>query len=237
LSELEADVAPRLNRGPQPAQLEGHRVKRLRRVSVLHRRNVVASHKKASSARPQDPDRPVVPRILKSKAAAERPRSSAVEHRRLQPAQVLESVAAAQSEDSLATASLARRLRVLVQVNSEAEKNADNPQSTDLRRHRLPVQVQAKREVQEREGWVPLVNLAANQEPARLLQPSTGKGSRSAERKRARGPHRHEDHNNRVLLACGRLAAFEAFGNTATQPRGYSSSAICTAFSAAPLSN
>jgi hypothetical protein len=78
-------------------------------------------------------------------------------------------------------------------VNCEAEKNADNPESIDLLPHRLPVQVQAKREV-------PMVNLAASQEVERLLQLSTGKGSRSAERKRARGPRRHEDHNNFSLI-------------------------------------
>ena len=151
----------------------------------------------------------MVPRILKSKAAAERPRSSAAEHRRLQPAQVLESVAA-QSEDSLATASLECRLRVLVRVNREAQKNADNPESIDLRPHRLPVEAQAKREVEQ--GKAPMGNLVANQEPERLLQLSTGKGSRSAERKRARGPHRHEDHNNRALLDCSRLAASGRLG-------------------------
>jgi hypothetical protein len=105
------------------------------------------------------------------------------------------SVAAAQSEDSLATASLARHLRVLVPAKDKPEKNADNPESIDLRPHRLPVQVQAKREVEE--GKVPLVNLAANQEAdrLRLLQLSAGKASRRAERKRARGPLSHEDHN------------------------------------------
>jgi len=129
----------------------------------------------------------------------ERPRSSAPEHL-LQPAQVLVSVAAAQSEDSLATASLARRLRELVQVNREPEKN--NPDSIDLRPHRLPVQVQAKREVEGREARVRMVNLAASQEAdrLRLLQLSAGKRSPSAERKRARVPHRHEDHNDFLLI-------------------------------------
>jgi hypothetical protein len=123
----------------------------------------------------------------------EPPRSSAAEHR-LQTAQVLVSVAAAQSADSLA-----RRLLLLVQVNREAEKNADNPESINLRPHRLPVQVQAKRDVEEREVRVRMVNLAVSQELERLLQLSAGKGSRSAERKRARGHHRHEDHNDFLL--------------------------------------
>ncbi len=152
-------------------------------------------------------------RACQSKAVVERPRSSAAEHR-FQPAQVVVSVAAAQTADSLATASLARRLRVLVQVNCEAEKNADNPESIDLRPHRLPVQVQAKREVEKREGRVPMVNLAASQEAERLLQLSAGKGSRSAERKRARGPHRHEDHNNFLLIV---LAAPEQKSGAAFQ--------------------
>ena len=83
--------------------------------------------------------------------------------------------------------------------NREAEKNADNPDSIDLRAHRPPGQVQAKREVEERPGKVLMVNLAASQEVERLLQLSTGKGSRSAERKRARGPHRHDYNKVRAL--------------------------------------
>jgi len=139
-------------------------------------------------------------RTSQSEAVVERPRSSAAEQQRLQLARVLQSVAAAQSEDSPVTASLPRRLRVLAQVNREAEKNADNPESIDLRPHRPPVQVPAKREVEEREGRVPLVNLAASQEADRLPQLSAGKGNRSAERKKARGPRRHEDHNNFLLI-------------------------------------
>jgi len=45
-----------------------------------------------------------------------------------------------------------------------------------------------------------MVNLAASQQGERLLQLSAGKRSRSAERKKARGPHRHEDHNNFLLI-------------------------------------
>ena len=80
------------------------------------------------------------------------------------------------------------------------------------------MQVQAKREAQEREGKVPMVNLAASQEAdrLRLLQLSADKGSRSAERKRARGPHRREDHNSefQALLACSRLAVSRRLGGT-----------------------
>jgi hypothetical protein len=99
--------------------------------------------------------------------------------------------------------SLAPPLMAQSPVKHEAEKNADNPESINLRPHRLPVQVQAKREVEEREGRVRRVNLAVSQELERLLQLSAGKGSRSAERKRARGPHRHEDHNNFLLIYLG----------------------------------
>jgi hypothetical protein len=106
----------------------------------------------------------------------------------------------AQSEDSLATASLARRLQVRVPVQDKAEKNAGNPESIDLRRHRLPAQVRAKHAAEEREGKVRMVNLQANQELERLLLLSAGKRSLSMERKKARGPHRREDHNNFLLI-------------------------------------
>ena len=154
-------------------------------------------------------------RTSQSEAVVERPRFSAAEQQRLQLARVLQSVAAAQSEDSLVTVNLPRRLQVRVLVNREAQKNADNPESIDLQPHHLPVQVRAKREVQKREGKVPMVNLAASQEGERLLQLSAGKGSsRSAERKRARGPHRHEDHNNFLLIV---LAAPEQKSGAAFQ--------------------
>jgi hypothetical protein len=137
---------------------------------------------------------------LQSKVAAKLSELSATEHR-FQPAQVRVSLVAGQSEDSLAgTASLARHLRVRVLANRGAEKNADNPESINLRPHRLPVRVRAKREVEEREGKVPMVNLAASQKPARLLRLSVGNDSRSVARKRARGLHRHADHNNSLLI-------------------------------------
>jgi hypothetical protein len=138
------------------------------------------SHQEAGKAQLQARGSLAGLRTLQSKVAVERPRPYAV----------------AQSEDNLA-----RRLRKRVPVNCEAEKNAVNLESIDLRPHRLPVQVRAKREVEEREGKVPMVNLAASQKAERLLRPSTGKGSRSAERKRARGPHRREDHNNFLLMS------------------------------------
>ena len=121
LSEVGADLAARLKPGPQPARLEGHRAERLRQVSELHlpQRNL-ASHQKADKARLQARGGLADLRACQSKAVVEHPRSSAAEHR-LQAAQVRVGVAAAQSADSLA-----RRLLLLVQVNREAEKNADN---------------------------------------------------------------------------------------------------------------
>ena len=85
-------------------------------------------------------------------------------------------------------------------MKDKAEKNAGNPESIDLRRHRLPAQVRAKHAAEEREGKVRMVNLQANQEPERLLLLSAGKRSRSMERKKAREPHRREDHNNFLLI-------------------------------------
>ena len=200
----------RLRPGQKPARLKAHRAKWLRQVSELHRpRRDMASHQEAcDKAQLQVRGSLAGLRTCKSKIVVGRPRSSAAEHRLL-PAQALVSVAAAHSADSLA-----RRLQVRVQVKREADKNADNPESTDLRRHHLPVQVQAKREVQEREGKVPMVNLAANQEPERLLLLSAGKCNLNGERKKARGPHRHEDHNNFLLIV---LAAPEQKSGAAFQ--------------------
>jgi hypothetical protein len=129
---------------------------------------------------------------------------------------------AAQSADNLA-----RRLRVLLPVKDKAGKCVGNPESIDRRPHRLPAQVRAKREVEEREGKVPMVNLAASQEAdrLRLLQLSADKGSPSAERKRARGPHRHEDHNDFLLIV---VAAPEQKSEAALFERVF-----CSAFAAA----
>jgi hypothetical protein len=105
------------------------------------------------------------------------------------------SVAAAQSADSLATANLPRRLRVRVLV----KESVDDLACADLQPLRLPVQVQAKREDQKREGKLPMLNLVASQEVERLVQLSTGRSSLSAERKRARGPHRRDYNKVRAL--------------------------------------
>jgi hypothetical protein len=200
LTEVEADLGARLNPERQLARLEGRRAKRFRQVSELHRpRGNVLSHQEVcGKTQLQARGSLAGLRTCQSKAVVERLRSSAAEqHLRL--ARVRVSVAAAPSEDSLVTANLPRRLQVWVQVNREAQKNADNPESIDLQPHRPQVQVRAKREVEEREGKVRMVNLAASREAQRLLQLSAGKRRRSAERKRARGPRRHEDRNNFLL--------------------------------------
>jgi hypothetical protein len=155
----------------------------------------MASHQKAGKAQLQARSSLAGLQTLQSKAVVKRPRFSAAEHR-LQPAQMRMIVAAAQSADSLGMASLARRLRPRVPVNRGSEKNADNPDSINLRPQRLPVQVRAKREMEESQRKVPMVNLAASREVDRLLQLSAAKRNRNGERKRVRGPHRHEDHSN-----------------------------------------
>jgi hypothetical protein len=104
------------------------------------------------------------------------------------------SVAVAQSEDSPATANLARLLLVRVLANPEAEKSVDHLASIDLPPHRLPARAPVKCEAEEREGRVHTVNLAGSQEAERQLRLSRGRGSRSAERKKGRRLHR-QDHN------------------------------------------
>jgi hypothetical protein len=101
-------------------------------------------------------------------------------------------VAAEQSEGNLA-----RRLWVRVPVNRKAEKSEANRESIDLQPRRLLVLVRAKREVEEREGKAPMVNLVGSQGAERqlLLSKGRGRGSRSAERKKKRGLHR-QGHNN-----------------------------------------
>ena len=110
--------------------------------------------------------------------------------RHLQLVRVHRNVAAERSEGNLA-----RHLWVRVPVNREAEKREANRESTDLQPRRLPVLLRAKREAEESEGKAPMVNLVGNQEAARPLRLSRGRGSRSAERKRERGLHR-QAHNN-----------------------------------------
>jgi hypothetical protein len=107
------------------------------------------------------------------------------------------SVAAAQSEDNPATASLARHLRVRVLAKREAEKSEANRESIDLQPRRLLGQVRAKREAEESERKVPTVNQVGSLEAERqlLLSKGRGRGSRSAERKRERALHRQDPNN------------------------------------------
>jgi hypothetical protein len=84
-----------------------------------------------------------------------------------------------------------------VHRNVAAEKSEANRESIDLQPRRLPVQAPVRREAEEREGKVPMVNLVGSREAVCHLLLSKGKGrrSRSAERKKKRGLHR-QGHNN-----------------------------------------
>jgi hypothetical protein len=127
---------------------------------------------------------------------------------RLQLAPLRTSGAAEQSEDSPATASLARLLLVRVLVKDEAQRSEANRESKNLRLRRLAARAPVKRELEEREGKAPMVNLADRQEAGRLLQLSRGKGNQSAERKRERALHRLQGHDDFSVTV---LAALEKF--------------------------
>jgi hypothetical protein len=90
----------------------------------------------------------------------------------------------------------ARLLPVPRPVKGDVNESEANQESIDLQPPRLLVEVRAKREVQKREVKAPTVNLAASQKAERQLALSVSRGSRSAERKKARGLHRQEGHNN-----------------------------------------
>jgi hypothetical protein len=141
--------------------------------------------------------RPAVLRTFQSRVGLKRWKLSVAGHHRQAAGPVRVSVAAAQSEDNPATASLPRHLRVRVLAKREGQKSEANRESIDLQPRRLAGQVRAKREAEESEGKVPMVNLVGSQEAARHLLLSKGRGreSRSAERKRERGLHR-QGHNN-----------------------------------------
>lgn len=62
-----------------------------------------------------------------------------------------------------ATLNLARHLAVQGPARREAEKSADNLALINLQLRRLPVQVRAKREADDREGRTSMVDLAASQ--------------------------------------------------------------------------
>ena len=89
-----------------------------------------------------------------------------------------------------ATLNLARHLLVQGLAKGEGEKSEANRESIDLQARRLPGQVRAMREAEEREGKASLVNLPGSPEAEHQLPLSKVRGNQSAERKRARGLHR-----------------------------------------------
>jgi hypothetical protein len=163
----------------------------------------MARRKEGGSARRQDLDKLVVPRTFQIKVKVELWELSAVLQQRHQSALAPMSVAAAQSADSLATANLPRRLRVRVPV----KESVDDLACANLQPPPLPVQVQAKREDQKREGKVPMLDLPGSPEAEGQLRLSKGRGNRSAERKRARGLPRR-DHNYLANFRGGSGARF-----------------------------
>jgi hypothetical protein len=87
---------------------------------------------------------------------------------------------------------------VPVPANHEGDNSEANRESIDLQPRRLPVQVRAKRVVEEREGKAPMVNLVDNPEAERLLGLSAARArdNRSGERKKERGLHRQGRNNS-----------------------------------------
>ena len=105
-----------------------------------------------------------------------------------------------------ATLNLARHLAVQGPARRAAEKSAeDNRAHINLQPRRLPVQVRAKREADEREGRTSMVDLAASQRVERKLRLSAFKDNWSVERKRERGLQRR-GHNYLVNFRGGSRA-------------------------------
>jgi hypothetical protein len=96
-----------------------------------------------------------------------------------------------QEEDELSAAR-----RVQLRILAAALPRCQNRLGRGPRARRRPAQVLARRAVDEKEGRVPILNLEDHQEEKRLREPSGALDSRRAGRKKARGLHRHEDHNN-----------------------------------------
>jgi len=162
-------------------------------VHLRHHLNTVGLQ--AALARPQNSQ--VLPGTHPSKVAEKLSDLSAARHR--QPGLVRVSDAAVPNEDSRATANLACRQLVRALVNREGEKSVGNLASRNLQLRRLAVQVRAKPEAEMSEGKVPTVSLAGSQKAEPQLRSSKGRGN--PQRKRARGLHRQEDHNNSWILA------------------------------------
>jgi hypothetical protein len=161
----------------------------------VHRRHHLnrVSHK-TDSARPLRLARPLVRQTHQSKVAV-RPSELAARahHRRLARARVR--VAALLSEGSRrVTASLASHLLAQGLAKGEAEKSVANLESTNLQPRRPRRRVRVKREAEVKGDKGRSVNLAASQQVVHLPPANAAKDSRSAERKKARGPHR-QSHN------------------------------------------
>jgi hypothetical protein len=179
----------------------------------------------------------VAPRELLSKGAAKVSELSAARHHQ-QPVPVRVSVAAAQSEDNQATASLARHhLVAQVPESREAEKSADSRALVNLQPLRLLVQAQAKREAEDspdnlapinlqprhqpvqvpvrrevevdaRESKPSAVNLPRSLKAERKLHLSAGRDNRSVERKRERGLPRRGRNQGRRTMDYADLTDF-----------------------------
>src|SRR5262249_42459554 len=139
-----------------------------------------------------------------------------------------------------------------VMEKRQVENSMNKPVDRELQRLLQEALVQVKCAGGKNQGKVGTVNQAGSQEAEPQLQPSKARGNRSGERKRARGPHLQEGHNNSSLIYRsglgakfrGRFCRVVAFVSNAGEgdagdwhKRLYNSSAICTAFNAAPLSN
>ena len=129
----------------------------------------------------------MAPRTLQSKGAVELSELSVAGQHHHPPVPVHVSVAAAQSKDNRASVNLA----VQAPAGRGAEKSLGN--LPNLQPRRLPVQVRAKREAEEREGKGPMVNLPASQEAERQLRLSKARGNPQG--KKARGLHRRGHKN------------------------------------------
>jgi hypothetical protein len=107
------------------------------------------------------------------------------------------------SEENRVTANLAHRLALQGPARRAAEKSAeDNRAPINLQVRRLPVQVRAKREADEREGRTSTVNLVASQRVERKLHLSAVRDNRSVGRKKERGLQRR-GHNYLVNFRGG----------------------------------
>jgi hypothetical protein len=144
-----------------------------------------------------------------------------------------------------------RRQQARVRMSIAAQNSDRNLRFASQSRRRLPARLLVKRAAREKEGKAPMVNLLArrHQEVERQLQRNAAQRSHNTERSNQRKERRRPDHNNSGFViitelsweCCSRLAMSRRSpcdpASTGTQRHGYNSSAIWTAFNAAPLSN